>query len=410
MRVTDAGWNLLFLNLNTQFVVSKLHKMALMLLDLFQVLLITSLLCIDISLGFNLVSNGRYLTSPQQARKAYLDMTAVVLFGPDSGFRVHDNPCLRYASEIGEDVIPIYVNNPSFKPETTNTVINSLSTKIQQMGGDLLCLNTNGHQTLGELISSACKSSQNVSVLYCKSSLYNGLSPSTYTLWESIGLDSLNNCGINTIGFTDQLVDSDIINVPKSAELQFSKFANILYSKLESRVDKPLMSIPVKFAPLSDDLKAEAESASNTLKTRVGVSAPTTLEEEIGINIVKDYAQLGEIEFSRQYANLYVELSSTSDEHKVSLERLLSPAPASTPKSSTKDHKFFQGEVLSGVLSPLLELGMVSPRLLVHARSALFPGTKSWSLPRPLVCRLQNEAVSKASTHPSCTLPKRMRI
>ena len=39
-----------------------------------------------------------------------LKMISVVVFGPDAGFRVHDNPALRIAVERGGNMLPFLLN------------------------------------------------------------------------------------------------------------------------------------------------------------------------------------------------------------------------------------------------------------------------------------------------------------
>ena len=136
--------------------------------------------------------------------------------------------------------------------------------------------------------------------------------------------------------------------------------------------------------------------------------------EDLAISLVSDYLSLGDDQFIRRYQNRYIDsiVSSkvSSNEHRLSLCRLRDTTLVGTGMGGTaavsrgvvitsRYSSFFQGEVLSGLLSPLLSHGCISPRLLYHCRQVLFPGLKGLRLERPLTCRVKEEAIRRDWHH-----------
>ena len=107
--------------------------------------------------------------------------------------------------------------------------------------------------------------------------------------------------------------------------------------------------------------------------------------ENLASKLLRDYMLLGETAFSNKYAELYISQICRSDDHERSFRRLL----RYNSRGSLASTNFFQGEVLSGLLAPLVELGCVSPRELLSARR------RGVYLERPLFCRLKAEATRK---------------
>ena len=107
--------------------------------------------------------------------------------------------------------------------------------------------------------------------------------------------------------------------------------------------------------------------------------------ENLASKLLQDYMLLGETAFSNKYAELYISQICRSDDHEKSFRRLL----RYNSRGSLASTNFFQGEVLSGLLAPLVELGCVSPRELLAARR------RGVNLERPLFCRLKAEATRK---------------
>jgi hypothetical protein len=107
--------------------------------------------------------------------------------------------------------------------------------------------------------------------------------------------------------------------------------------------------------------------------------------ENLASKLLQDYMLLGETAFSNKYAELYISQICRSDDHEKSFRRLL----RYNSRGSLASTNFFQGEVLSGLLAPLVELGCVSPRELLAARR------RGINLERPLFCRLKAEATRK---------------
>ena len=107
--------------------------------------------------------------------------------------------------------------------------------------------------------------------------------------------------------------------------------------------------------------------------------------ENLASIILRDYMLLGETAFSNKYAELYISQICRSADHERSFRRLL----RYDSRGSLVSTNFFQGEVLSGLLAPLVELGCVVPReLLAARRSGIYQE-------RPIFCRLKAEAIRK---------------
>ena len=137
--------------------------------------------------------------------------------------------------------------------------------------------------------------------------------------------------------------------------------------------------------------------------------------EDLAIALVSDYLSLGDDQFIRRYQDRYIDTIASSptvssNEHRLSLCRLRDTTSLLGTDMSTAVNRtgvvitsryssFFQGEVLSGLLSPLLSHGCISTRLLYHCRQVLFPGLKGLSLDRPLTCRVREEAIRRDWHH-----------
>lgn len=176
------------------------------------------------------------------------------------------------------------------------------------------------------------------------------------------------------------------------SELSFAALEDTKYSRalLPSTVPLPDMMrhLGASFVPASASAHGAAEStkvesASPDPFLKVGLEG-----EELGLHLIREYIALGDAAFTRKYQNLYIENMSRSTEHRRSLQRL------------AEGPHLCRGEVLSGLLSPLLVQGCVSPRLLVHARTVLSsdPSSGGFGLDLSaalLGCELSKEAMRK---------------
>lgn len=171
--------------------------------------------------------------------------------------------------------------------------------------------------------------------------------------------------------------DATLSAAKTQAELSFAALEGSVYSRavLPSTVPLPDMT---RHLEASFVTSPDAEKS-----TRLEGGGEASLQgEELGLHLVQEYVTLGDVEFTAKYGDLYISGMSRSAEHQRSLQRL------------AQGGHLCRGEVLSGLLSPLLVQGCVSSRLLVHARTVL-PSAASLGLSSVLGCELSKEAVRK---------------
>lgn len=125
-------------------------------------------------------------------------------------------------------------------------------------------------------------------------------------------------------------------------------------------------------------------------KLRQYLSTPS--EDSLALQLLRDYLVLGESAFTTKYADQYINQFCSSPEHRLSLQRLRGPP-------SGGGDSFFQGEVFSGLISPLIAQGELTPSQLLLAAPGggrvASGGLLSVAAQRPLVCRMTNEAIRK---------------
>jgi pimeloyl-ACP methyl ester carboxylesterase len=191
----------------------------------------------------------------------------------------------------------------------------------------------------------------------------------------------------NIIQLEDNLVNSQAFNsemVEASSDLTnflFSKYEKKLYSNLEKRIPKPKDST-IKYYNSNSNSNS---NNNNYIDTLCG--------EDLGEKLLKEYLLLGDRDFTYKYRDQYINTMSTSEDHKMSLYCL--EKKESILWGGSRDHSFFQGEVLSGLINPLMSLGCLSPSLLIHAKSILFNARERIGLEVPLQNRIKNEAIRK---------------
>jgi len=157
------------------------------------------------------------------------------------------------------------------------------------------------------------------------------------------------------------------------SEMSFSTLGQACYKELTTKVPQPDMQ-----SHTSLSLSAQPSTSSD----KKG--------EALALFLLAEYVKLGDEGFTDKYANAYIDATAKSPELRRSLLRLI-------PAKSLN-----RGEVMSGLLSPLVAQGCLSPRLLVHARSSLpgwLPQEELKAAERPFSflfeCQLRNEAVRK---------------
>ena len=208
---------------------------------------------------------------------------------------------------------------------------------------------------------------------------------------NSNGRANANNANLNNL-------KEDIDKLGGESLPYYSKLKNKLYSRSAIKTTVPLPDLfktKYSFLPAFSN----AQKFDNTINTWGNIEGDLDMTEKRALSILKEYIELGDNAFTLKYADVYVKLAAQTDSHTRSMQRLI--------KEDISDTAFFYGEVLSGILSPFLSLGLISPRLLIHARSLELSGKSisesHWDLPtskllvsdRPIDCRLKVEAVRK---------------
>ena len=118
--------------------------------------------------------------------------------------------------------------------------------------------------------------------------------------------------------------------------------------------------------------------------------------EERGLQLLTEYLNIGDKAFSYKYASTYAAEFSTSKSHTESLTRLSYLTTKENKISDQIGTNFFQGEIISALLAPLLTMGCLSPRLLIHAKNTLTgKGNSFVNKEFPFRNRVREEAVRR---------------
>lgn len=281
-----------------------------------------------------------------------LRCTRVALFH-GRNLRLHDNPVL---SRIGEGaVIPVFVDEDAGVHKAALDALNlefqyGLAAFLQKHSGIKAVHYSPHSDAVDASILQACTAAKVPAVLASDSFLMED---------------------------QERLLVAQLDAARRASDMSFSALGR--YSFLSSKVAKPDMVSHTKI----DLPRREQQQHSD----EVGSEG-----ERLALFLIAEYVRLGDVDFTRKYAQHYVEAVARSSELRRSLLRLFPDGDSSEGPCLNR------GEVLSGLLSPLIAQGCVSLRLLVHARTAM-PGWLSrpelLCVERPLECQLKAEAVRK---------------
>lgn len=287
--------------------------------------------------------------------------TRVVLFH-GRNLRLHDNTAVLSALRGGGPVLPVYVEEESGDHGEALGALGvevtmGLEKALEQNSGKVKSVHFSPHSAdLDAFIVRACEASKVPWVLAPDSLL---------TAAEERKLQ-------------EQLDGAKLLS-----EMSFSTMGQSCYSALTAKVPQPDMQSHTSFSlSAHPSTSARASTCTSTNSNKKG--------EALALFLLAEYVKLGEEAFTEQYAPAYIDATAKSPELRRSLLRLI-------PAKSLN-----RGEVMSGLLSPLVAQGCLSPRLLVHARSLLpgwLPPEELKAAERPLSflseCQLRNEAVRK---------------
>ena len=281
--------------------------------------------------------------------------------------RLHDNPGIIYPATRGLKFSFLYVDDEyvSSCAHVPNAeiklAVEDLSISLSRIGYDLQVLHGNTSTVTSIHLSSF---SVQPLLVFCDSKIepYN-------TVFREL------RCKLDESKFSYVTLQDNLVEGSKSA----INFRNIdhLYKNQRMTISNDHISSRV---------------IEELLKTRNRYRSPEKLlrelhGESLALHLISEYVQLGEEVFTTKYASSYIDQASSS-EHSKSLQRL---NPQNSKFLRTASDSFFQGEVLSALLAPLVAMGCVSPRLMSGARDILRPAISHV----PLTCWLRREAIRK---------------
>lgn len=345
----------------------------------------------------------------------------IILFTPNN-LRVHDNPCFNHVTQLtngrsrsntdDDDRYLLLLNDPDIEVDQScvrafrRNVRRRFNTSVHVLDGDLIEAFDSFHHLLcneGDGSSVDAISIVTTEVLIePNKSKYEQLFK--HICLKGMRLQLLKDCSL--INDDDDVISDNY----RDHSQRYQSKRDIL---------QPIMDYSLVF-PANHELQSlqqpEAIIDSNFMGSHSIINDDDDVSivegEDLAIALVSDYLSLGDDQFIRRYQNRYIDTiaSSTvsSNEHRLSLFRLRDTTSFGTDMDTavsrgvvitSRYSSFFQGEVLSGLLSPLLSLGCISPRLLYHCRQVLFPGLKGLRLDRPLTCRVREEAIRRDWHH-----------
>ena len=301
----------------------------------------------------------------------------VVIFGPNN-LRLHDNPCLL--STDGKAIIPVIINSQGGISSTEAEC--NLRSKLESLGAIVSEFTVAGEVSnfMNSLLLEAGSISESVTVTYCKSAV----EPAASLIDNIISHISGAHGGVNCIGLWDNIVTLDAKNA-NSPNLHYDEFVE-QYKPYSLGALEPVMLPKIVFDP----------KFYRTIPTDVPHKASPISSgccEDRALQLLSEYLKIGDQSFSCKYGSTYASDFSRTEEHKESMMRL-TPQLSESGKNTTYSN-FFQGEVISAILAPMLAMGCLSPRLLLYPNNLLAKGDRGAFPEFPFVNRIRQEAVRR---------------
>eukprot|EP01038_Epipyxis_sp_PR26KG_P014750 gene14750-19829_t len=318
--------------------------------------------------------------------------------------RFLDNPCLDgNPDNHDKNILPICIYDPSLTPisdlkSQTPIEYRSLAKfssslwlkypKYENLTArkEISFLYGDTSAILIEIVNQLNKMNiENISVNYPSSPIGN--TPITSQLWSKLNeitkvkINLIQELLNNNINHDNDVFSSSFESCYSNKDLSHLVFSNneLLDSKEQANVfDFDLLS-----KVMIDN------SHLHHVSTSILNDDILSIDESTGIKLINEYIQNGDNYFTAKYSQAYKNLICQSKEHIQSIERLINSA-----NNNNNNFKsfLFQGEVVSGILTPYIRLGCISTRLLYNARN-IFPTGKILS---PFEkCRLKSEAIRK---------------
>lgn len=332
------------------------------------------------------------------------NMKHVVLFQPNT-LRIHDNPCLRVLDHVNSNNLEfVYVHDEEYIKGLQiidKTRRNARIDTTDGLSDEHLLSNHQGmHQLIIEALEDVnCSLNNKLTQLSGESSaallsylLSIGASKDIQVIMcqsDIEPLSSINKRVAGTLlerGYSVKLVHDHLtenLNLNERNDLVYNKYKSIYSNRNIPRPMLTMTSILPEFSVYPSDERFSSESQ--------------LAGESRALSLLREYINLGDQMFTIKYHEEYINSISSSRDVYKSLKRLITPQDSSLRNSVvTRRSSFFYGEVFSGLLSPYISLGCISPRLLYWARSlSRYLGRPSLSVERPLFCRLKEEAIRR---------------
>lgn len=258
-----------------------------------------------------------------------------VLFTPNN-LRVHDNVCLKFIEKDHQNqYVPLYINDCNLPLDAS--VVTCLKRNLFRMGGQLKCIDMNladaadalAAAGVEHLVTSACHLDPFAAHYEDIYRRMKRLVVKVTTLEDNLGVK---------LGKTRSF-DPARCN-QKHKRLPQMTYDIIFNNNLSDSI--PLWSC--------DDCEEQNEMVG----------------EDLALKLVSDYMTLGDRAFTLKYQDQYARTIARSEDHMLSVRRLAG--------SVCTESAYFPGEVLSGLLAPLITMGCVSPHVLRCSSRTMFPG------------------------------------
>lgn len=299
-----------------------------------------------------------------------------MIFGPNN-MRIHDNPCLL--STDGKSIIPVVYAQHNQDTQLQQAAT-SVKNKLDLMGANVVEISASDDflSLLKNLSDDSDETDKDITVTYCKSAV----EPAASSMNRLIVDASKDYPSVQFNGIWDEIVELDGGEVI-GPNLHFDEFVE-RYRPYALEVPKPVMMQKISFN------KRYSKMTESTLDAN---ATPLECSEDEALRLLTEYLTIGDKAFSSKYASKYTKSFSNSAEHTESISRL-GPKVLDSDSDSTYTN-FFQGEVLSAVLAPLLTVGCLSPRLLIHAKETLLKRNQGSFPEFPFVNRIRQEVVRR---------------
>lgn len=290
-----------------------------------------------------------------------LNAAKVLVFGPHN-CRIHDNPLL--IQNDGIEAIPVFAYDETMIQDMSmvaardmqgvvSSCVKDLSAKFASHGIKLEVLKGDIDTSVSEFI--------------------DGLEEKDVTaMCVDTPLQPIKGClrklkdRLTTANVPCTIIEEEYITTLSKSDAKKLKPSELDYNKYGRYIEKSFMN-SVKFS-----LQSLQISKLAAIDQRIEEIKPLS-GESLALNLLQEYERLGDKAFTQKYYKEYIRMAKEdgSIEHSIAMARLASSKTSSyedflsiaNGKEVSSDQftsVFFEGEVLAGLLSPLVALGCVS--------------------------------------------------